>query len=238
MQAISNEVAREALAALLACKENDRDALGAGPLYAACHAGEIDAARLLIQAGASINIQAIGGSTPLLTAVSAQNYPLVDELLVSGACPYYPSSEGFRAPVAACALNAVKIMERFLAEGVDANVANDDGVTGLHLAVQRNHAAVARLLVLHGADPTLCDNHGDSALTTFRLGNAAYEIARNAVRIRSQYWLSRLRTAVRAWCITNYWWRIAGEGQHGPGPDAPGHARAIAEFEAMALHAT
>ena len=44
-------------------------------------------------------------------------------------------------------------------------------------------------------------------------------------RMRLRKW----RVATRMRVITNYWWRIAGDGQHAP--SKPGFLRALAEFE-------
>ena len=54
--------------------------------------------------------------------------------------------------------------------------------------------------------------------------------------LRSHVLPSRMRiwrTATRMWCITNFWWKVAGEGQHASG--GRGRKRSLTEFERDAV---
>ena len=65
---------------------NHRDSLGGTPLHDAAWAGEVEAAKVLLEFGADINAHHIeGGSTPLHYAVTTNRLPMVKLLLDRGA---------------------------------------------------------------------------------------------------------------------------------------------------------
>lgn len=55
------------------------------PLHHACHAGQLDIMKLLVDAGASVNSVTLGGATPLMRAIENSRPCCVDYLLKVGA---------------------------------------------------------------------------------------------------------------------------------------------------------
>ena len=139
-----------------------------------------------------------------------------------------------RALVAAARQRNADKVKLLLQHGVDADTAANDGTTALHVAVQRGYIQIAFQLVINGANPTICNSAGQSALTIRRYKHAAdgaLAIASNAVKIRRRNAFNAWRVATYMFLISNFWWKVAGEGQCAPG--APGHRRAVAEYEAQ-----
>lgn len=230
----------DAVAVRLASKSAaDRDAaldtLGQLALIPACKESCVRTVQLLVDAGASVNVQApAGGTTPLIAATMSNYFESVNImrlLLDAGACPYFPTRSGMRALVAAARQRNADKVKLLLHHGVDADTAANDGTTALHVAVQRGYIQIAFKLVINGANPTICNSAGHSALTIRRYRHAAdgaFVIASNAVRIRRRNAFQVWRTACYALTLTNFWWKAAGAGQHAPG--APGHRRAVEDY--------
>ena len=94
-----------------------------------------------------------------------------------------------------------------LAAGADVNRTNRDGDTAKDLAYEA---------VLYAEDEE-CDY-------------AVVALLKDAKGIRARHLLKTWREATRARCIADYWWRIAGEGQHAEG--MPGRKRDLEDYEA------
>lgn len=73
---------------------------------------------------------------------------------------------------AAARVGDIDMLQRLLAEpGTDVNAADEEGCTPLHWAADGNHVEAVALLLRHGADQTLCDSHGDTAMSVAQLCN-------------------------------------------------------------------
>ena len=125
----------------------------------------IEVASLLLEAGADANTRNERGSTPLHSAASSGDTPMVSVLLEAGAdvnartphgaTPLHSAASGSRGTV-----ETVSLLVRAEA---DVNARTEPGATPLHWAVsQGNHAVAARLLEL-GADRNARDGSGLSA---------------------------------------------------------------------------
>jgi ankyrin repeat protein len=65
-----------------------------------------------------------------------------------------------------------------LATNVDVNARDADGHTALILAIQHDHAAAVRELLVHGASATAADSQGNTPQKAARLrGNSAILVA-------------------------------------------------------------
>ena len=64
----------------------------------------------------------------------------------------------------ACENGNIKAVKRFLADGTDVNVKNDDGLTPLINAAGFGHKEIAELLIAEGADVNMKDDVGVSTL--------------------------------------------------------------------------
>jgi len=74
-----------------------RGATGDTPLHVACSWGDIEAARLLLDAGAEVNAIGDIGRTPLFDALSSENVDLVKALVEAGADLAHKDEFGDRA---------------------------------------------------------------------------------------------------------------------------------------------
>jgi ankyrin repeat protein len=97
--------------------------------------------------------------TPLLAlAIAWSPTACVRGLLDVGASPNYQADDGFPAAYAALSSERAdrhELLELLLARGADPNQRGINDYTPLHLAVQQRDERAMRLLLAHGADPTL-----------------------------------------------------------------------------------
>jgi ankyrin repeat protein len=107
----------------------------------ACYWGAVDAARLLIDAGADVTVVSQDGFLvihPLGSAVATPDIP-------------NPSDEEDRV---------LALVDLLLDRGADVNARRRDGLSALHTAAYRGRLRVIRRLVERGADPRLA-GHDD-----------------------------------------------------------------------------
>jgi ankyrin repeat protein len=123
---------------------------GATALHWAAHRNDVAIADLLIRAGAKVDAADEGGVTPLGLASLNASPAMAERLLQAGANP----NAGRESPVLSAARSgSVEVMTLLLAHGGDANAKEPlRGQTALMWAAAEKHAAVARVLIDHGAD--------------------------------------------------------------------------------------
>ncbi len=113
-----------------------RNGAGSTALHGACYWGSVEAAALLLDHGAEINVPTTDSFLqihPLGCAVASPNVPNPsdDELVV------------------------LRLVDLLLSKGADVNARRRDGMTALHSAAYRGHVRVIRLLLDAGADRTI-----------------------------------------------------------------------------------
>jgi ankyrin len=109
---------------------------GFTPLLFAVQQGQIEAARVLLDAGANVNDAAADGSSALVLAIDSA--PVVSDRVSRTALAAHASQEA---------------MARFLIERNADVTLHGAGRTALHSAVQRKMPALVQLLLAKGADP-------------------------------------------------------------------------------------
>eukprot|EP00752_Nemacystus_decipiens_P006557 g5904.t1 len=126
------------------------------PLHTAASRANLDATRVLRDAGAHPNRRDAKGSTPLIAACVAREagrrLVVVRQLLESGAHPAVTNMEGFTPLHFSSALGDTDVADTLLARApaiVDA--ASRDGTTPLSLAVSRGQESTVACLLRHGA---------------------------------------------------------------------------------------
>jgi ankyrin repeat protein len=153
----ANHVAAAALLLQNGAAPTDRDENGFAIIHEAPLTGDLAMLKLLLAAGADVNDVSGGGDWPLKDACHAGNAGTVAFLLQSGA-QVDLTSTGETALFAAVSADSIECVRLLLAAGADVNATDCDGWTCLfHLRSEE----VARLLLEHGASPSVSDQCGN-----------------------------------------------------------------------------
>eukprot|EP00435_Cladocopium_sp_Y103_P074923 s57_g52.t1 len=133
-----------------------RDARGKTPLHHAARNGHLQIIRLLLEAGAEIDVRDATPArwTPLLLAASNGRAGSVHLLFEAGSDANMSTFDRGAAPLHFAAQNGhVKVVELLISSGADSNKATADiGATPLYIAAQNGHKEVVRLLIDAGVD--------------------------------------------------------------------------------------
>ncbi len=131
----------------------------ASALDCAAAAGRLDAAEVLLDAGARVTVI---DTAPLLLAVRAGSLPVVSLLLERSA----PADDGFeRLPLdAAAELGRIDVLDALLDAGATVDETDEDGATSLMSAAAHGRLDCVRRLLDAGADPARW-SQGETALS-------------------------------------------------------------------------
>jgi ankyrin repeat protein len=122
-------------------------------LMLAAYAGQVEIARMLLEAGADPSLENRHGQSPL---VMGADHPDVLSLLIQhGADPNRPTSAGYLPLVIAASKPRGRGLRPLLAAGANPNVTGPGGETPLLIAVRHKLAAPVRWLLEAGADPNV-----------------------------------------------------------------------------------
>ncbi len=141
----------------------------ATPLHLAVSEGFLEIAEMLIEHGADVNAEAIGGLRAVHLAVTGENRTeeMVSVLLEAGASVDAEASTGITALHIAAGEDSVEIVQLLIDEGADVNARGfAAGVTALHQAALFGRAENARILLENGADVNARDSGGRTPLAT------------------------------------------------------------------------
>ena len=154
---------------------------GSTPLLFVARNGDLDTARVLIEAGADPNDIAAAGTSALVIAAHSGNGPLGVYLLEQGADPNLAEA-GYTALHAAVLRSQVELVEALLDHGADIDALVVHGTPGrrfsadysiryqtiggnaLWLAAKYGELDIARILAARGADPQVTTDNGWSVL--------------------------------------------------------------------------
>ena len=145
------------------------NAAGETPLLVAVQRNEIDIAHALMQAGASINAQALNKDTPWLLAGASGRTEIIRDMIPRRPDFTIRNRYGGNALIPACERGHVETIKALLTTTIDVNHVNDLGWTCLLEIVilgdgGHDHIEAAKLVLAAGADPNLADKDGKTPL--------------------------------------------------------------------------
>lgn len=121
---------------------------GYTPLLFAARVGNLASAKLLVEAGADVNDRTAADKNALILAVQSDlDYRYL-------ARPYRPAGAGTLSPHAVLPSEGVDLLEFLLERGANPD-AEEAGFTALHEAILRHNIDATRVLLAHGADPSV-----------------------------------------------------------------------------------
>ncbi|XP_046554206.1 putative ankyrin repeat protein RF_0381, partial [Haliotis rubra] len=133
-------------------------------VYTACEVGELNIVKMLFEKGATMNMKASDGSTPLQS--SCRGHPnVVSYLLKKGASVNQASTvTGDTALHIAAERESAECVDMLLKAGADVTVQNNTGDTPLHRAAGWGSSECVDVLLKAGADVNVQDNTGVTPL--------------------------------------------------------------------------
>ena len=140
---------------------------GVTPLFMAAQNGHSDTVSILLQANADPNLQKNGGITPLYIAAKHGHSDTVSILLQANADPNLQTDDGHSGTplMVACLKSHPQIVQLLQTNGADSNVQkHSNGLTALMCACHTGCLESTELLVMSGADPSMVDSRGLTAL--------------------------------------------------------------------------
>ncbi|KRZ10473.1 Ankyrin repeat domain-containing protein 29, partial [Trichinella zimbabwensis] len=125
------------------------DSEGTTALMLASAQGHFCCVRILVEAGADVNIRRKSGTTALFFAAEEGHLEIARFLLQSG---FDVVTNGGMALFIAAQGNYITIVKTFLEVGCDPNYSMSDGAHSLFVAAQNGHLEVVKILLQNGAD--------------------------------------------------------------------------------------
>ena len=141
---------------------NDR---GGTPLMYSATVGDLEAVEFLLARGALVNARATNGWTALTLAAARGFDQVATVLLAHGADPNVRDIYGWTPLMRAVEHERLAVVQVLLGlDRVNLDVQNENGHTALHHAALDGLTDIARMLVERGADVTLRDHAGRTAM--------------------------------------------------------------------------
>jgi hypothetical protein len=123
------------------------NAKGITPLMAAGHAGALEPLRLLLAAGAPVDVQDSHGYTALMIACNAGHDVCARLLLGAGADVQARDGEGFTSIMFAARHGHDDIVRILMERGADPTATSDSGLSAVSLATEKGHAQTVSILL-------------------------------------------------------------------------------------------
>ncbi|XP_050411714.1 ankyrin repeat and SOCS box protein 13 [Patella vulgata] len=158
------------------------------PLHEACIYGRLQCVKILVEAGAEVNVRNIDGATPLCDACSNGSLPCIEYLLDHGAIVNPPLL--MTSPLHEAVLrDNVDCIELLIKAGARVDASDCHFGTPLHISAYKDHEACASILLKLGASVNATKihltplhdaaRHQDVSFLTLLLNHGADIYARN-----------------------------------------------------------
>ena len=132
----------------------------------ACQNNDIDVATVLVEGGASLDIQDNNGITALMSAADEGNLKIVKLLVEAGANVNVQDNKGFTALIVAILEEQYLVAHYLIESNANLNIAVKSGKTALHAACSIKNAELVDVLLSNGVDPNICDSNICTPLIT------------------------------------------------------------------------
>jgi ankyrin repeat protein len=134
------------------------------PLHESVKKGNKEIVELLIQAGANLNSQDLGGKTALYLAVE-QNHVKITSLLIQAGANVNTQVYGASPLYVAVSKNNIEIVGLLVKAGAELDLQEDIYKdTALHMAVLKGHIEIVEELLKTKANPNIRDESGETPL--------------------------------------------------------------------------
>ena len=130
--------------------------------------GRVELVKIMLDAGADVNLATLEQITPLIAAAYAGNPQIVEMLLAKRPRLEEQDRMHKSALVYAAGMGHRQVVAQLLAAGATIDAAYVDGLTPLMWAAGQGHPQTVKLLLDSGANPTLKDERGLTALDIAR----------------------------------------------------------------------
>ena len=139
------------------------------PLLMSVYQGNLEIAKLLLEAGADVNARVGEEKVTALILASGRYYnvQIMKLLLEAGADPNLPDYNDVTPLLYTCFLPGDDInaaIETLLKAKADPNIRNNDGITALMVAVANGYTGAVKLLLEAKADPNVVSKYNQSPL--------------------------------------------------------------------------
>lgn len=137
--------------------------LGYTPLMAAIEGDHEDVIDFFLKSGANVNpeviatmeVEGLGGASPLYTATRKENLAVIKKLLKRGVDVNRRTPNGWTPLKSAAQQGCLEIVKALLEAGADPNIADDTNYTPLMNAVSGEHEDIVKILLKFNADPNI-----------------------------------------------------------------------------------
>ena len=138
-----------------------QDKFGNTALHRCVNSNHPDIARMLIDAGADVNMQDDKrGQTALHECVNSNHLDIARMLIDAGADVNIQDRGGSTALHRCAEQNRPEIVKMLIDAGADLNIQRNDGFTALYVCAYWKNPEIARMLIDAGADKTIPNNDG------------------------------------------------------------------------------
>jgi ankyrin repeat protein len=148
---------------------NAKDDRSLTALHWAAKEGRLDVVETLIRNGADVNVETDYGATALWLCASSSDNPEIARLLIKSGASVECRGEGMTPLIAACLHSKPNAARLLVESGARVNSQSDSTLMGkmtpLMAAAHTGRGDLVDLLLKAGADPSLKDQFGNTALT-------------------------------------------------------------------------
>lgn len=124
------------------------------PLHAACTCGHLNLVKILVENGANLLAVNGDGNMPFDICEDEATLDYIETQMVKRGI----TQDMIDFTRASTEMQMISDLEKQVAEGHDLNMANDSGVTQLHIAAANGYTSVVKFLLKHGVNVNVCDN--------------------------------------------------------------------------------